>query len=459
MPITIAEASRRIAARQLSPVELTEECLKTIAALENRVSAFITVTPERARSDAKAAEARIMRTGPRTPLDGIPIAHKDILDTAGILTTANSRVLQANVPASDAAVVARLASAGTVMLGKLATLEFALAGPSFDLPWPPTRNPWNTDCFTSGSSAGTAAAVAAGMILGGTGTDTGGSIRGPAAFCGISGMKPTYGRCSTVGAFPLAYTLDHTGPMAWTAEDCAMLLQEMAGFDPSDPASVDVAVPDFRADLNRSLRGLRIGVISHFHEVDHPVSPATRKAIDLSVDILRSEGAEIRDVSLSKLTDYTAVNRTIMNCEAAAVHERWLRPRFRDYGERMRFRLALAGMIPATRYIQAQRRRRELSHELAALMADVDVVLTATSVGEAPLLKDVPFWDGLEAPSFTVPWNLTGYPAIAVCMGFGDTGLPLSVQLGGRPFREGTLFQAAHALETATAWRDRRPVL
>ncbi len=459
MPLTIAEASRQIAARRLSPVELTEECLSRIAALDPRIAAFITVTPERALADARAAEARVMRTGPKTPLDGIPIAHKDILDTAGILTTANSRVLQANVPGADAAVVARLANAGTAMLGKLATLEFALAGPSFDLPWPPTRNPWNTECFTSGSSAGTAAAVAAGMILGGTGTDTGGSIRGPAALCGISGMKPTYGRCSTAGAFPLAYTLDHTGPMAWTAEDCAMLLQEMAGFDPADPASADVPVPDFRADLNRSLRGLRVGVITHFHEVDHPVSAATRKVIDLSVEVLRSEGAEVRDVSLSKLTDYTAVNRIIMNCEAAAVHERWLRPRFWDYGERMRFRLALAGLIPATHYVQAQRRRRELSQELASLMAGVDVVLTATSVGEAPLMKDVPFWDGLEVPSFTVPWNLTGYPAIAVCMGFGDTGLPLSVQVGGRPFGEGRLFQVAHALETATPWRHRRPAL
>lgn len=459
MPLTIAGASREIAAKRLSPVELAGACLERIASLEPRIAAFITVTPERALSDARASESRIMRSGPKTPLDGIPIAHKDILDTAGIRTTANSRVLQDNVPSSDAAVVARLAGAGTTMLGKLATLEFALAGPSFDLPWPPTRNPWDTGRFTSGSSAGTAAAVAAGMILGGTGTDTGGSIRGPAAFCGISGMKPTYGRCSTAGVFPLAHTLDHTGPMAWTAEDCAMLLQEMAGFDPSDPASADVPVPDFRAGLNRSLRGLRVGVISRFHEIDHPVSAATRKAIDLGIDILRSEGAEIRDVSLSGLADYTAVNRTIMNCEAAAVHAPWLHERFLDYGERMRFRLALAAMIPAERYIQAQRRRRQLSQELSAVMAGVDVVLTATSTGEAPPIGAIPFWDGLEVPSFTVPWNLTGYPAIAVCMGFGDAGLPLSVQLGGRPFAEGTLFQVAHALETATPWRDRSPQL
>ncbi len=459
IPLTIAEASKQIAARRLSPLDLTKECLSRIDKLDAKIAAFITVTPERALADASAAEARIMKTGPKTPLDGIPIGHKDLFDTAGIRTTANSKILQDNVPGSDATVVAKLADAGTVLLGKLATLEFALAGPSFDLPWPPTRNPWNTEHFTSGSSAGTAAATAAGMILGGTGTDTGGSIRGPAAMCGVSGIKPTYGRCSTAGVFPLAYTLDHTGPMAWTAEDCAMLLQQMAGFDPADPTTADVPVPDFLADLNRGLRGLRVGVISHFHETDNPVSAASQKAIDLSIDVLRSEGAEIRNVRLSPLADYTAANRIIMNCEAAAVHECWLRTHFADYGERMRLRLALASMIPGQAYVQAQRRRRELSSELADLMAEVDVVLTAASAGEAPRLEDVPFWDGLELPSFTVPWNLTGYPAIAVCLGFGNNGLPLSVQIGGRPFAESGLFQVAHALESITPWRERRPDL
>ena len=278
IPPTIAEASRQIAAGRLSPVELTKACLDRIEKLDPRLSAFITVTPERALEDARASEARIVKNGPKTPLDGIPIGHKDLFNTAGILTTANSRLLQANVPASDAAVVKRLADAGTAMLGKLATLEFALAGPSFDLPWAPTRNPWNTEHFTSGSSSGTAAAVAVGMVLGGTGTDTGGSIRGPAAMCGVSGIKPTFGRCSTAGVFPLAHTLDTTGPMAWTAEDCAMLLQAMAGFDPADPSSADVAVPDFRADIGRSPRGLSVGVIRHFHDVDHPVSAATSES-------------------------------------------------------------------------------------------------------------------------------------------------------------------------------------
>lgn len=458
-PMTIAEASRLIAARKLSPVELTTDLLARIERLDPVVSAFITVTPERALADARAAEARIMTTGPRTPLDGIPIGHKDIFDTAGIRTTAHSRMLQDNVPATDATVVAKLAEAGTVLLGKLATLEFALAGPSFDLPWPPARNPWNTDYFTSGSSSGTAAAVAAGLVMGGTGSDTGGSIRGPAAMCGTSGIKPTYGRCSRAGVFPLAYTLDHTGPMAWTAEDSAMLLQQMAGFDPADRASARVPVPDFSAGIREGVRGLRVGVVRHFFERDHPVGADTLTGIETSLDILRSQGAIVRDVELSPLRAYSSANRIIMNSEAAAIHEHWLRTRPGEYGERLRNRLVLATTLTSSDYIQALRRRRELCLELAAAMTDVDVLVTAASSGEAPPIDEVSPWDGLIAPSFTAPWNLTGYPAISVCTGFGEKGLPLAVQIGGRPFDEATVLRAAHALERETPWRDRRPPL
>lgn len=457
--MTIAEASRLIAARKLSPVELTTDLLARIDRLNPVVSAFITVTPERALADARAAEARIMTAGPRTPLDGIPIGHKDIFDTAGILTTAHSRVLQDNVPATDATVVAKLAQAGTVLLGKLATLEFALAGPSFDLPWPPARNPWNTDHFTSGSSSGTAAAIAAGLVMGGTGSDTGGSIRGPAAMCGTSGIKPTYGRCSRAGVFPLAYTLDHTGPMAWTAEDSALLLQEMAGFDPADRASARVPVPDFTAGILEGVRGLRVGVVRHFFERDNPVGADTLAGIETSLDILRSQGAILRDVELSPLRAYSSANRIIMNSEAAAIHEHWLRTRPGEYGERLRNRLVLATTLTSSDYIQALRRRRELCLELAAAMADVDVLVTAASTGEAPPIDEVSPWDGLITPSFTAPWNLTGYPAISVCTGFGEKGLPLAVQIGGRPFDEATVLRAAYALERETPWRDKRPLL
>lgn len=455
--LTIAEASRQLADKSVSPVELARECLAKIETLNPEFGAFVTITAERALLDAKAAEERIMRDGPRTPLDGIPIAHKDMLETAGIATTAHSLILKDNIPARDATVVKRLADAGSVMLGKLATLEFALAGPSFDLPWPPARNPWNSAHFTGGSSSGTAAAVALGMVFGGTGTDTGGSIRGPSALCGISGIKPTFGRCSRTGVIPLAHSLDHIGPMAWTAEDCAMLLQEMAGFDPSDRLSADVAVPNFSEGIGKSLRGLRVGVVSHFHEHDNPVSAETAAAISDSLRILRSDGAVIENVSLSSLSDYSAANRIIMNAEALAYHEQTIKTSFLRYGERMRNRMLLASFISGSDYIQAQRRREELRMEFAATMSNFDIFVTAAVADEAPLINQVPFWDGLEKPSFALPWNLTGYPAMAVCMGFGSKGLPLSVQIGGRPFDEPTVFKVAAALEAATPWRQTRP--
>ena len=243
--LTIAEAGRQIASRQLSPVELAQEHLARISALNSSLNAFVLVTEERAMADAHDAEARQMAGALRGPLDGIPIAHKDIYNTAGIRTTAHSQLLEANVPAADAFAVQRWREAGTVLLGKLATHEFAFGGPSFDLPWPPARNPWNVEHFTGGSSSGTAAAVAGGLILGGTGSDTGCSIRSPAALCGITGIKPTFGLASRAGILPLAYTMDHPGTMAWTAEDNALLLQAMAGHDPADPATVDRPVAAF----------------------------------------------------------------------------------------------------------------------------------------------------------------------------------------------------------------------
>ena len=338
---TIAEASKLIAAKQLSPVELTRACLKQANRLNGTLHAFLEITEDRAMADASRAEVRVRTGTQRGPLDGIPIAHKDIYNTAGIRTTGHSRLLEHNVPTKDAVTVAKLSEAGTVMLGKLATHEFAMGGPSFDLPWPPARNPWNPEHFTAGSSSGTGAAVAAGLILGGTGSDTGGSIRGPAALCGIAGIKPTYGLCSRTGVLPLSFTLDHTGPMAWTVEDCALLLQVMAGHDPSDPASANRPVPNFTAGLNLGVKGMRIGVVRHFFETDHVVSPATKNGIDRALDVFEHLGAEIRDVTLSPMADYHAAGSIILTSEAYAVHEPWLKERFNDYGELFRDRIAL----------------------------------------------------------------------------------------------------------------------
>ena len=457
--LTIAEAGRRIAAKQLSPVELTKSHLDRIRRLDPKLNAFLMVTEERALADAKAAEARQMAGTLHGPLDGIPIAHKDIYNTAGIRTTAHSKLLENNVPARDARTVQKWAEAGTVMLGKLATHEFAFGGPSFDLPWPPARNPWNTDHFTAGSSSGTGAAVAAGLILGGTGSDTGGSIRGPAALCGIAGIKPTYGLSSRVGILPLAYTLDHAGPMAWTAEDCALLLQGFAGHDPADPASANRPVADFTADLGKGAKGLRIGVIRHFFETDHRASDATRAGIDAAMDFFRKEGAEVRDITLSPAADYHAAGHLIMITEAFALHAPWLRERFMDYGELFRDRVALAATVSGPTMVQTARRRRMLCQEMAAAMEDLDIIVSAAAQGEAPRIADVTKWVNMEKPSFTMPFNVTGFPAISVCTGFGEGGLPISMQLAGKPFTEPTVFRAAHAYESAMPWRRRRPAL
>jgi aspartyl-tRNA(Asn)/glutamyl-tRNA(Gln) amidotransferase subunit A len=455
----IAEAARLIAGKKLSPVELTKSCLGRMEAMNGVLNAFILPTPERAMADAKAAEASIMKTGPSGPMHGIPIGLKDIVDTAGIATTCQSRILADNVPTTDATCAAKLAAAGTVLMGKLTTHEFADGGPSFDLPMPPARNPWNPEQFTAGSSSGTGAAVASGMILCGIGTDTGGSIRGPAALCGIAGIKPTYGLVSRAGVAPAAFSLDHIGPMAWSAEDCAIMLQVLAGHDPKDPASADRPVPDYSGLIGTALKGVRIGVIRHFHETDHPVAPATQQGIDNALMVLRDLGAQTSEVTLSPLQDWHASGSLISITERAAAYEEWARTRLGDFSERVQRRLMLGAMVSGVDYVQAVRRRRELRAELQAAMAGLDVVITAGAPGEAAKMDAIARWDLFDKPNFTMPFNVSGYPAICVCSGFGKLGLPVSLQIVGKPFQEAKVFQVADAFEKATDLRARRPAM
>jgi len=456
---TIAEAAKLIAAKQLSPVELTQACLDRVHKLEDRLHAFVHLTEERALAEARAAEAAIMAGRPKGPLHGIPIGLKDIVDTKGIPTTCGSKILQDNIPDSDATCAEKLAHAGTVLVGKTTTHEFADGGPSFDLPKPPARNPWNTDHFTAGSSSGTGAAIAAGLVLGGIGTDTGGSIRGPAALCGIAGIKPTYGLVSRAGVAPAAFSLDHIGPMAWTAEDCALMLQALAGPDPRDPASATQPVPDYTALLGAGVKGLKIGVIHHFHEIDCKVSAGTQRGIDAAIGTFRELGAEIREVQLSPLPDWQACGSLISITERAAAYDEWAKTRLGDFGERVQRRLMLGALVSGVDYVQAVRRRRELRAELQAAMAGLDVVLTAAAPGEAPKIDNVPIWDLFERPSFTIPFNVAGYPAISICSGYGEGGLPVAIQLVAKPFQEPTLFRVADAFEKATPHRNTRPAL
>src|SRR5215471_16210811 len=456
--LTIAEAGALIGKRELSPVELVESRLARIEQIDGKLNSFIRLLGDQALAAARSAEAEIMAGHYRGPMHRIPIGLKDIYETRGVPTTGHSKVLLDQVPQRDATSVRRLAEAGAIVMGKLATHEFAFGGPSFDLPWPPARNPWDTSRFTGGSSSGTGAAVAAGLVLGGTGSDTG-SIRGPAAFCGLAGLKPSYGRISRAGILPLAFSLDHAGPMTWTAEDCAIMLQAMAGYDAADPASANRPVPDYRAALSGDVGGLKIGVVRHFYETDNPANEATRQGIARTTKVFEDLGCLVRELRLPPLADWAACGIIIMLSEAYAIHQTTLRERFADYGEAFRDRMALAALISGGDYIQAVRRRRELAAEYTAAIADLDLMMTAAAPSEAPAIDAVGKFATFERPMLTMPFNDTGTPAMSVCCGYSAAGLPLAFQLAGKPFDEVTVLRAAHAYEQATYWRSTRPRL
>jgi aspartyl-tRNA(Asn)/glutamyl-tRNA(Gln) amidotransferase subunit A len=456
---TIAEAAKLLADKRIRSHELTELCLSRIEALEPKLNAFITVTRDSAMAAARAADTEIAASGPRSRMHGIPVGYKDIFKTKGVRTTAHSRLLQDYVPDENCTCVERLESAGAIGLGKTATHEFAMGGPSFDLPWPPARNPWDPERFPAGSSSGTGAAVAAGEILGGMGSDTGGSIRLPAALCGLAGLKATYGLVSRAGVLPLAWSMDHAGPMAWTVEDCAILLESLAGFDPRDPASADLPPRDYCADIGAGIRGVRIGVVRHFFETDTTVSPGVQRGIEDAIRVFADLGAVVRDVTLPSLQDWNACGFLILLAEGYAAHEAWFKTRFADYGEIMRDNVVLGAFVTATDYLQAVRRRRELCAAMAAVMADVDILLSAGANAEAPLMTDVGKWDVYRTPLPTMPFNVTGYPALSVCSGYGDRGLPVAIHLAARPFAEALLLRVGHAYERATGWREGRPAV
>jgi len=455
--LTIAEAAKLIEAKALSPVELTEAFIRRIETVDRKLNCYILVAAERALDDARRAETEMMSGDRRGPLHGIPIGLKDIYATKGIRTTCCSRSMVDNRPAEDATVVRRLADGGAVLLGKQTTHEFAFGGPSFDLPFPPARNPWDTERFTGGSSSGSAAAVAAGLCMAAMGSDTTGSVRTPAAFCGVVGLKPTYGRISRVGVHPLAYSLDHCGVFARTVKDAALMLTAVAGFDPADPTSRRIPVPDYAGGLTGNIQGIKVGLIRHFYVADDTASEAVRVAVDAAVDQLGQLGALVEEVHLSALQDFHACSTIIQLSEAFAVHERNLRECPEGYGEIAHDRLVLGAFIGAADYIQALRLRAKLTAEVVSALCRCDVLITAGSFDVAPPIRMVPKYSILTRPLLPAPFNLSGHPAISVCCGFNASGLPLGLQIAGRAFDEETVLKVAHAYEAATPWHNRRP--
>lgn len=456
--LTIADAAKLIHARQLSPVELTEAQLRAIDTFDPQLNAFITVTAELALGQAKRAEQEIVSGNYRGPLHGIPVGIKDIYNTSGILTSAGSRLCAGNIPSVDAAAVTKLYAAGAVLLGKLATHEFAHGGPSFDLPWKPARNPWRLEHFTGGSSSGSGAAVAAGLVLGALGSDTGGSIRGPASFCGTVGVLPTYGLVSRAGVIPNSFTFDRCGPLTWTVEDAALMLQAIAGYDAADPGSVEHPTPDYRAALTAGIKGIRIGVLRHFWEQDLIVDESLRNAMEEAIRTLRGLGAIVETCHTRPLADSHDVKVVIAEAELFSIHYRDLVARPGEFGRDFLGRVLPACLFQAADYVEALRERRRVMAAMRPLYKKYDVLLTA-AFGPAPRLdqyRTVSFW---QRPNILTHANVTGGPALAQCIGFSPHGLPLGMQILGRPWDDATVLRVGHAYEHATAWRSRRPVL
>jgi aspartyl-tRNA(Asn)/glutamyl-tRNA(Gln) amidotransferase subunit A len=456
--LTMREASHLLQNRKVSPVELTRAFLNRIEQLDATLQSYITVLSERAISEARHAEAEMLRGEYRGPLHGIPIALKDLYDTQGIRTTASSRVMANRVPTEDATATARLAAAGSILLGKLAMHEFALGGPDPTCGFPLARNPWNLDHIPGGSSSGSGTAVAAGLCMGSLGSCTGGSIRGPASYCSIVGLKATYGRVSRYGVVPLSWTLDHCGPMTWTVEDTAIMLQAIAGYDPKDPTSSRAPVPDYTTSLIEDVKGMTIGVPRHFFFADDPnISRETLAVVETALKTLQELGARVVEVKVPSLRYAGASQPVIMLSEAFAYHARKLRSKPEEFGDMVRARFRMGTLFTSGEYVQAQRVRNVIKREFADVLQQVDLIASPTMSNPAPEFKNVDVMTTARVPSFTGPYNLTGMPAISVPCGFTPTGLPVGLQLAGKPFDEPTVLRAAYTFQQAVRLFEKRP--
>lgn len=450
----IAEVAPLLARGEVSPVELTRACLEQIERLDGQINAFITVLSDSALAEASQAESEIRQGTYRGQLHGIPMAHKDLYYTAGIRTTAGSKVLNNFVPREDATAVARLKEAGVVLLGKLNMHEFAAGGTNENPHYGPTRNPWALDHIPGGSSGGSGAALAAGMCLAATGSDTAGSIRIPSFCCGTTGIKPTYGRVSTYGVVPLSWSLDHAGPMARSARDCALLLQATAGFDELDSASVDRPVPDFSAELHAGMRGLRLGVASsYFNENLNPeVERAWRDALDELVRL----GADAVEVAFPSLDATVETGSAILRAEFSAYHRQTIAEHPDTYSPALHDRFLSAHEMLALDYIAAQRGREAIRADFRAAFSQVDVVVVPVMPYPAVRIgAGLP----MDATRFTYPFNLAGLPSLAVPCGFSAEGLPLGVQIAAPAWQEALTLRVGHAYQQATDWHKRRPPL
>jgi aspartyl-tRNA(Asn)/glutamyl-tRNA(Gln) amidotransferase subunit A len=461
---SIGDLARAIAGKKVSPVEVAQAHLDRIAALDPKLKAFITVTAESALADAKAAETAVMSGERLGPLHGVPLALKDLYCTRGVRTTGGSRILADWVPEADATVVTRLAGAGAVSLGKLNMHEFAFGPEGLNQHYGTAWNPWdaNTHRICGGSSSGSGSAVAAGLCAGTLGSDTGGSIRIPAALCGLSGIKPTYGRVSRAGVLPLAWSMDHVGPMCRSAADCALMLNVIAGYDPRDPTTSVLPVPDFTAALTGDVKGLRIGVLRSFFLESTGV--VLRQAVEEAVKALEGLGATAQDVNLATAKYAAGASSAVIGPEAYAYHEAWLKERPQDYGDDVRERLRVGAFVSGGDYLKGQRARARIRDEVNAALGGADVLVCATTPLVAPAVGQSEIAVGQDKVPvraslirYTRVFNLSGHPAASIPCGFTAGGLPVGLQIVGRPFDEATVLRVADAYQRATDWHRRRP--
>jgi aspartyl-tRNA(Asn)/glutamyl-tRNA(Gln) amidotransferase subunit A len=461
---SLAELAARVASRRVSPVEVVQAHLDRIGKLDGALRSFITVTGDQALEAARAAEQAVMAGGPLGPLHGVPIALKDLYCTKGVRTTGGSKILGDWIPEENATVVTRLAAAGAISLGKLNMHEFAYGPEGLNVHYGTPRNPWDaaTHRICGGSSSGSGAAVAAGLCAAALGSDTGGSIRIPSSLCGLSGLKPTYGRVSRAGALPLSWSLDHVGPMCRSAADCALVLGTMAGYDPRDPTSSVLPVPDYAAALTGEVKGLRIGVLRRFflESADEEVA----RAVEAAVASLQGLGATAAEAALPLMAHAAGASTAVLAPEAYAYHERWLQTRPQDYGPDVRERLRVGAFISGADYLQGARVRGLIRDEVDHVLAGLDVLIcpstpiaaTAVDQGEVAIRGERQSVRQ-SLIRYTRPFNLSGHPAVSVPCGLTASGLPIGLQIVGRPFDEATVLRVADAYQRATDWHARRP--
>lgn len=454
---TLAFARDALAAREISSLELTDFFLERIARYDSQLNSFITVTADLARTQAQRADDERARGIVRGALHGIPIALKDLYDVRGLPTTAGSKILRGNLAQENAFVAAKLFAQGAVLLGKNNLHEFAFGVTNENPHYGDAHNPWNLAHITGGSSGGSAAAVAARLCLGSLGSDTGGSIRIPAALCGITGLKPTYGRVGLRGVIPLSWSNDHAGPLTQTAQDAALMLNTIAGYDADDPASVNVPTQDYTATLNDSLRGVRFAAPRGYFE--EKVDEEILRAIQDAKRALQGLGAVYVEKELPAASEMFETNRVTLRVEAAAYHREWLESRKENYGADVYTRLKSFQTIRADEYALARRRQAELVRALDGFFDDVDFFITPTTRIPAPRFGNDPVALAQDLTAFTAPFDVTGVPAISIPCGFSSAGLPIGLQIVGRAWNEARVLHVAHQYQCATEWHTRIPRL